>query len=263
MTRYYSILFCLIGLLVLPSCAQTPPEVNPDNKRVLVFTKTNGYRHGSISDGVAMIKSLGDKHGFSVTQDESSDPFDHLDSLVQFGAIIFCNTSGNNLLNASQQANFEAYIQQGGGFVGIHAATDTYRDRSWPWYNDLVGAIVQTNPNHTSNDHVNTMEVSNKRHPSVAHLNDAWEKREEYYYWDKNGGWLYDQNEILLTVRETTGSNGQVNDYDRSREVAWYKEFDGGRSFYTALGHHGSDFRADDDFIAHLEGGILWAAGWD
>ncbi len=147
--------------------------------------------------------------------------------------------------------------------MGIHAATDTYRDRSWPWYNDLVGAIVQSNPNHTSNNHENVLEISNARHPAVKHLSGTWEKAEEYYYWDQNGGWLYDQNDILLTVRQTKGPNGQVNAYDRKREMAWYKEFDGGRSFYTALGHNGKDYREDSLFIKHVEGGILWAAGWE
>ena len=251
---------CLVFLLF--SCGVTQPDLEPEGSGVLVFTKTKGYRHGSISDGVNMIESLGEKHGWEVEQDESADPFNSLDSLLTYRVIIWCNTSGNNLLNEAQRTNFEQYIRQGGGFVGIHAATDTYRDGSWTWYNELVGAIVQSNPNHTKGDHVNTMDISNKRHESVAHMGAEWEKREEYYYWDENGGWLYDQNEILLTVRETTGPNGQVNGYDRAREMSWYKEYDGGRSFYTALGHHGSDYRDDQQFISHVEGGILWAGGW-
>lgn len=252
----------LIAVIVL-ACGNSIPDISPASKKVLVFTKTKGYRHGSITDGVKMIQQLGEKNGWTVIQDESADPFDSLDSLSQYGVVIFCNTSGNNLLNETQRNNFEAYIQQSGGFVGIHAATDTYRDGSWPWYNELVGAIVQSNPNHTKNDHENTMDVSNKRHSSVAHLDGSWDKREEYYYWNKNGGWLYDQNEIVLTVRETTGPNGQTNDYDKQREIAWYKEYGGGRSFYTALGHHGNDYRDDQQFISHVEGGILWAGDWD
>ena len=207
-----------------------------------------------------MIKNLGQSNGLWSADDSNNADVFTTQNLAQYKVVIWCNTSGNNVLNAAQRTAFENYIENGGGFVGIHAATDTYRDRSWPFYNDLVGGIVQTNPNHTRNNHNNTMDIvaENNEHPSVSFLGNTWNKIEEYYYWKNNGGQLFSGNKNLLIVRETTGPNGRTNDYDESRPMAWFKEFQGGRSFYTALGHNSSDY-TNSDFMKHVEGGIIWA----
>ena len=232
--------------------------------KVLIFHKTNGFRHGSINNGINMIKNLGTTNGLWTADDSQNANVFTAENLAQYKVVIWCNTSGNNLLNASQRAAFENYIQNGGGFVGIHAATDTYRDKSWPFYNDLVGGIVQTNPNHTRNNHNNTMDIvaGNNEHPSISFLGETWNKVEEYYYWKNNGGQLFSGNKNLLIVRETTGPNGRTNDYDEPRPMAWFKEFEGGRSFYTALGHNSSDY-TNSDFMKHVEGGIKWAGNFD
>ncbi|WP_010520712.1 ThuA domain-containing protein [Aquimarina agarivorans] len=229
--------------------------------KVLVFHKTNGFEHSSIADGIKMIEDLGDANGLWSTESTTDASVFNEDNLSNYKVVVWCNTSGNNLLNNSQQTAFENFIKNGGGFVGIHAATDTYRDKSWPFYNDLVGAIIQRNPNHTRNNHSNTMDVTevNKNHPAVSFINTTWDKSEEYYYWKNNGGQLFSGNKNLLVVRETTGSNGRKNDYDEVRPISWFKEFSGGRSFYTALGHNGSDYRNNDTFIKHVEEGIKWA----
>ena len=220
--------------------------------RVLVFTKTNGFRHSSIAAGVTMISDLGIANGLWVTtQTEDSNDFTAT-NLAQYKAVIWCNTSGDNLLNASQRVAFENFIANGGGFVGIHAATDTYRDGSWPFYNELVGGIVQTSPNHTANNFNATMTVLNS-HPSVDFLGTTWSKTEEYYYWRNNGGYLYTGNVNLLRV-ESTGSNN----YDEARPISWYKEYAGGRSFYTALGHNASDYSSNANFIKHIEEAIKY-----
>ena len=223
--------------------------------KILVFTKTNGYTHPSIDAGVTMITNLGNTNGLWTTaQTDDSNDFTTA-NLAQYKAVVWCNTSGNNLLNTSQQQAFEDFITGGGGFLGIHAATDTYRDKSWPFYNELVGAIVQSGPNHTSNNFNADMTVTNS-HPSVDFLGTTWNKSEEYYYWKNNGGQLYNGNINLLTVA-STGSN----DYDESRPVSWYKEYMGGRSFYTALGHNTSDYTNDSDFIKHIEEGLKYVIG--
>ncbi|MFD2565422.1 ThuA domain-containing protein [Aquimarina rubra] len=223
--------------------------------KVLVFTKTNGFTHPSIGAGVTMITNLGNTNGLWTTdQTDNANDF-NASNLAQYSAVIWCNTSGNNLLNASQRQAFEDFIAAGGGFLGIHAATDTYRDRSWPFYNELVGGIVQTSPNHTSNNFNADMTVVNS-HPSVDFLGTTWNKSEEYYYWKNNGGQLFPGNIDLLMV-ESTGSN----DYDEARPISWYKEYGGGRSFYTALGHNSSDYTNDTDFIKHVEEGIKYVIG--
>ncbi|SEL83129.1 Por secretion system C-terminal sorting domain-containing protein [Aquimarina amphilecti] len=226
--------------------------------KVLVFTKTNGFTHPSIGAGVTMITNLGAANGLWST-DQTDDANDFTTSnLAQYSAVIWCNTSGNNLLNATQRQAFEDFIAAGGGFLGIHAATDTYRDQSWTFYNELVGGIVQTGPNHTSNNFNANMTVVNS-HPSVDFLGNigaTWNKSEEYYYWRNNGGQLFGGNIDLLKV-ESTGSN----DYDEARPISWYKEYGGGRSFYTALGHNANDYTNNTNFIKHVEEGIKYVIG--
>lgn len=223
--------------------------------KILVFTKTNGFTHPSIGAGVTMITNLGDTNGLWTTdQTENANDF-NANNLAQYSAVIWCNTSGNNLLNASQREAFEDFIAAGGGFLGIHAATDTYRDRSWPFYNELVGGIVQGGTPHTSNNFNADMTVVNS-HPSVDFLGTTWNKSEEYYYWKNNGGQLFSGNTNLLMV-ESTGSN----DYDEERPMSWYKEYGGGRSFYTALGHNSSDYTNNANFIKHIEEGIKYVIG--
>lgn len=241
-----NLIFTIIVIISVHSQAQ-------DN--ILVFTKTNGFTHPSIGAGVTMITDLGTTNGLWTTS-QTSDANDFTTAnLAQYKAVIWCNTSGDNLLNATQQTAFENFIANGGGFVGIHAATDTYRDGSWPFYNDLVGGIVQTSPNHTSNNYNATMTVVDS-HPSVDFLGTTWTKPEEYYYWRNNGGYLYPNNINLLIV-EATGTNT----YDEARPISWYKEYAGGRSFYTALGHNASDYTSNANFKKHIEEGIKYVIG--
>lgn len=226
--------------------------------KVLVFHKTLGFRHTSIDDGITMITQQGIDNGLWDTDDSLDSSVFTTANLEQYDVVIWCNTTGDNLLTSDEEAAFEQYINNGGGFVGIHSATDTYRAKDWPFYNDLVGAIVQTDPYHTSSSHNATMTVNETSHPTVDFLGSTWNKTEEYYYWRNNGGQLYDGNINLLTV-ESTGSN----DYDEARPIAWYKEYEGGRSFYTGLGHNDSDYTDDTNFITHVEEGIKWAGNFD
>ncbi len=220
--------------------------------RVLVYHETTGFRHGSIGAGIQMINDLGSTNNWTVEASQTSDIF-NASNLATADVVIWMNTSGNDLLTSAEQAAFENFIKSGGGFVGVHAATDTYRNGSWLWYNELVGAIVQTNPNHTANNYNATMDVVGS-HPAVSHLGAEWNKPEEYYYWELNGGFLYSGNIDLLRVR-STGSQT----YDAPRPITWYKEYDGGRSFYTALGHNSSDYNSNSNFITMMEQAIVWA----
>lgn len=221
---------------------------------VLIFSKTNGFRHGSIDAGIAMINEFGEDLNWNVDTTENSSDFNE-ENLTQYDVVIWLNTSGNNLLTETQQDAFRTYIQNDNGYIGVHAATDTYRDGSWPWYNELAGAIVQTNPNHTANNFNATMSVLNQ-HPTVEHLGDSWNKDEEYYYWgESNGGYLFEDNITLLEVEQTGNQS-----YDIARPITWYKEYDGGRSFYTALGHNDSDYSDNEEFKTMMFEAIIWAA---
>ncbi len=224
-------------------------------KNVLIFSKTNGFRHeGAITGGINMITELGKSNGWNTVSTENPADFNAA-NLAKYDVVIWGNTSGDGLLNAQQKTDFQNYIKKGGGFVGIHAASDTYGDKSWAWYNDLVGAIVQTCPYHINTYPTATMDVT-KGHEIVADLAATWTKKEEWYYWGRTDcrGYLYSGNKNLLTVRSTGPET-----YDAARPVAWYKEYDGGRSFYTALGHSGADYVANSDFGRLIRNAILWA----
>lgn len=249
------------------------------SQSILVFHKTNGFRHtGAINAGITMFNNFGANNGFTVTNSQNSNVFT-ANNLAQYDAVVFLNTSGNNLLSTSERAAFENFIASGKGFVGIHAATDTYRDGSWDFYNQLVGGIVQTSPNHTNNNFNADMEVitSNPIIDFLGPVTSIWNKNEEYYYWQNNGGQLSTDNTVLLEVEQTIGPNGNVNSYDAARPITWFKEsvtydddddnntpditMSGIRSFYTALGHNGSDYSNNSNFRDMLENATLWAIG--
>ena len=231
--------------------------------RVLHFTKTdagaNGFDHNTRTVSAQLFRDLGALDNYTVDDTDDASVFDDAAALGQYALVIFSNTSGDGLLTASQEANLEAYVSAGGDFLGIHAATDTYRGGSWPFYNDLVGGIVQTNPNHTANNFPGTMDTIGA-HPTTTNLPDPWLKQEEYYYWELNGGFLSPNITEVLRVRQTE-RNGTVSSYDAARPIAWVQEFAGGaRSFYTALGHNASDYTdPDNDFRQHLRDGVCWA----
>ncbi|WP_452224203.1 ThuA domain-containing protein [Lacinutrix chionoecetis] len=247
--------------------------------RILVFHETNQFRHTSaINAGITMFEEFGTSNGFNVDNSQDSSVFTPA-NLAQYSAVVFLNTSGSDetgsdgdLLSASEKTALENFIANGNGFVGIHAATDTYRDQVWPFYNELVGGIVQNSPNHTANNFNADMEVkaSNPITNFLGPVGSIWNKSEEYYYWELNGGQLSSDNTVLLEV-ESTGSNS----YDAARPTTWFKEsitynhdnnattpdvtLTGIRSFYTALGHNGSDYSSNTNFRTLLLNATLWA----
>ncbi|MDM9632121.1 ThuA domain-containing protein, partial [Robiginitalea aurantiaca] len=236
---------------------QIEPEIaNPDALNVLVYHETNEFRHTSIPAGIEMFNDFASTLGWTLIESQNSAIFNNTD-LSGIDVVVWLNTSGNGLLTSTEQEAFETFIRNGGGFVGIHAATDTYRDGTWPWYNELVGGIVQGGIKHTANNTNATMDVVGT-HPTVAHLGATWNKDEEYYYWQDNGGYLFPGNTILLNVR-STGSNN----YDASRPITWFKNYDGGHSFYTALGHNASDYTDNSNFRTMISQAIIWAAKSD
>lgn len=244
-------------------------------KKILVYHETNGFRHtGAITSGISMFEEMGNESGEWITDNSQNSSVFNTSNLQQYDAVVFLNTSGNSLLTVAERVAFENFIASGKGFIGIHAATDTYRDGSWPFYNELVGGIVQTSPNHTANNFNADMELV-VSHPIVDFLGTVgtiWNKNEEYYYWEINGGQLSTDNIVLLEV-ESTGSNS----YDAARPTTWYKEslaydddndsstpdiaLSGFRSFYTALGHNGSDYSSNSNFRTMLKNATLWATG--
>ncbi|UTA67404.1 ThuA domain-containing protein [Emticicia sp. 21SJ11W-3] len=242
-----SFCFCLWAVVVLFS-VMVSHEVTAQQKRVLVFSKTKGWRHSSIPFGKEAIKKLGVENNFSVDISENSDDFNDA-NLKKYSAVIFNSTTGN-VLNNEQQAAFERYIQSGGGFVGIHAAADT--EYEWPWYGQLVGAYFESHPNN-SNVRKATVLVTDKTHISTTHLPDKWDRTDEWYNYKS----IFRGIKPLAYLDESTydgGTNGG------NHPMAWYHEFDGGRSFYTGGGHTDESF-SEPLFLKHLLGGITFAMG--
>jgi cytochrome c len=233
----------LLSLLTLESC-----DSGSDGPRVLVFSKTKGYQHGSIPYGIAAIQKLGEEHGFAVDTTRSSDVFTD-DNLKKYKTVVFNCTTGN-VLNAKQQAAFERYIQAGGGYVGIHSAADTEYD--WPWYGKLMGAHFSSHPRN-SNIQKATVLVTDTTHISTKGLPAKWERTDEWYSYKS----FYSELNVLAYLDENT-YNGGTN--GANHPIAWYHEFDGGRAFYTGGGHVEDSF-SDPLFLQHLYGGIQYAMG--
>jgi cytochrome c len=216
--------------------------------RVLVFSKTMGFRHASIEPGIAAIRKLGQENGFTVDATEDARAF--IDrNLRNYQAVIFLNTTGD-VLNAGQQDAFERYIEAGGGWVGIHSATDTEYD--WPWYGMLAGAYFESHPNNP-NVRTGTFRVRDKNHPATEGFPDKWDRVDEFYNFKSIAPGLH----VLVDIDETTyegGTNGP------NHPMSWYHEYDGGRAFYTSMGHTDGTY-SEPLFLRHLLGGLRWAMG--
>jgi type 1 glutamine amidotransferase len=239
--------FLLCALFLALAVTAQGPAAGQD-VRVLVFSKTTGFRHDSIPAGIALIRSLGAAHGFAVEASEDAALFTR-QSLGRYRAVIFLNTTGE-VLNASQQASFEAYIRQGGGWVGVHSAADT--EYAWPFYGELLaGAWFRNHPAIQTA----TLQVEDGSHPSTQHLPASFPFTDEWYNFQANPR---GPAHVLLKIDETSYSpgDGAMGDHP----LAWYRSLGAGRAWYTALGHR-SETYADARFVQHLLGGILWAAG--
>jgi cytochrome c len=212
-------------------------------KRVLVFSKTAGFRHSSIPAGRTAIIALGKERGFIADTTENSAVFTEK-NLKRYSAVIFLNTTGN-ILNDAQQEAFEHYIQAGGGYVGIHAATDTEYD--WPWYNQLSGAYFASHPGNPNVQEGETYAVD-KNHPSMTDFPDKWKIKDEFYDF-KN---FNKKVNVLVKIDEKSYKDGQMGD---DHPMSWYHEYDGGKAFYTNFGHEDATF-VNPVFVKHLTGGL-------
>ncbi|UVS78824.1 ThuA domain-containing protein [Actinokineospora sp. UTMC 2448] len=225
--------------------AVTPPAHAAPDFTVLVFSKTAGFRHDSIPAGISTIQQLGQQNNFTVETTEDAAQFTDT-NLARFDAVVWLSTTGD-VLNTSQQAAFERYIRAGGGYAGVHAASDTEYD--WPWYGDLVGSYFASHPAPQQA----TIDVHDRQHASTAHLPAQWSRFDEWYnYRDNPRGRVH----VLATLNESTYSGGTMG---ADHPIAWCHGFDGGRSWYTGGGHTRESF-AEPLFRDHLLGGIRYAA---
>ncbi len=209
---------------------------------VLVITETKGCVHDSIESGLKLIQNIGNKNNFNVYHSDNSSVITYK-NLKEIKTIIFLNTTEEILTDVEQKV-MESFIKSGKGFVGVHAAADT--EYNWQWYGKLVGAYYRNHPE------VMNGKILTINHKITNHLDSEWEIEDEWYNFDYVN---YDIN-ILLNLDEDSYIGGEHPDY---HPITWYHEYDGGRSFYTGLGHT-KEVYEDERFIKLLEKGILYAS---
>ena len=241
-SRSFLLLFLSCALVIGTSSYSFPKK----QKKILVFSKTAGYRHGSsIVAGKKVIMELGQQNKFEVDTTENANDFT-AENLKQYAAVVFLCTTGN-VLNEEQQKAFEQFIRNGGGYLGLHSAADTEYD--WAWFGELNGAYFKNHPRPQEA----VFNIVDHNNISTAHLPESWKRSDELY----NFKWLGTDLHILITIDEnsyTGGGNGE------NHPMAWYHEFDGGRGFYTALGHDNKSWE-DPLYQQHVLGGIKYAMG--
>jgi cytochrome c len=229
----------ILLLLVILVAGSSFKKAKP---RLLVFCKTAGFRHDCIPVAKLAMIDLGAKNGFDVDTTEDASLFT-AENLKRYKAVMFLNTTGD-VLNAEQQTAMESFIKKGGGYIGVHAATDTEYD--WPWYNQLVGAYFLSHPQQQTA----TLQVVDRSHISTKHLDASWVRKDEWYNFKSIVPGLH----VLIRIDESSYQGGK-NGGDHP--MSWYREFDGGRTFYTELGHTKESYR-EEAFLKHVLGGIQY-----
>jgi type 1 glutamine amidotransferase len=212
---------------------------------ILVFSRTTGYRHASIPTAITAIQVLGSVNNFAVEATE--DPTAFTDpNLARFAAVVFLNTSGT-VLDSTQHAAFERYVRAGHGFVGVHSASDT--EYGWPWYHALLGATFDSHPPIQQA----TVVVVDTGQASTRSLPHPWVRTDEWYNFRAPPTAI----SVLAKVEEATYAGGTMG---AEHPISWQHGFDGGRAWYTAMGHTTCSY-SEPAFLGHLVGGIEWAAG--
>jgi type 1 glutamine amidotransferase len=247
-----------IAFFVLLACLTAGALGASPERRVLLYTRNQVgkglYVHDNIPASVAAIKKLGEENHFAV--DVSNDPAAFTDqNLKRYKALIFDNTNNEIFDNEEQKAAFQRYIRAGGGFVGIHSATGSMR--KWPWFWSVVGGKFSRH----AKMQTFTVKVKDPKDISTAHLPATFEWTDEFYYVDNMPDGLH----VLLTGDLTTIDDPGKDKYPGKKfgdefPLAWRHQFDGGREWYTALGHKPEHY-SDPKLTRHLLGGILWAIG--
>jgi glucose/arabinose dehydrogenase/type 1 glutamine amidotransferase len=253
---------------------ETPTPSEPANNAILVVSITKGFRHGSIPAGNDALESIVEEIASDMGVDdftldivdanpdvgETEYPEDlqsqlpsSLEEFQAYDCVVFQNTTGEIFEPEEQQPAFQQYIQNGGGWIGIHAGADTHEE--WPWFEDMAGAWFAGHPDVQEAE----IHVTDRTHPSTSHLPARWTRTDEWYDYSRNPrGNVH----VLATLDERTYDDAGMDDqWGRDHPIAWCQNVANGRSFYTGGGHT-SDAFGEDDFVQHLKGGLMWAAGY-
>lgn len=220
-------------------------EKNEKPLRVLFFTKTAGFRHTSIPVAVEAMRKICQEHGWEAVFTEDATVFAE-PRMSDFHVVVFLLTTGD-VLNRDQERVMEAFIRSGKGFVGIHAAADTEYD--WEWYGKLVGAYFKSHPAIQKARVI----VEDFEHPTVRFLPRVWEREDEWYDYRENPR---SHAKVLATVDEKSYRGGTMGE---DHPIVWCREFEGGRSWYTGMGHTEESYQ-DELFLRIIAEAIKWVA---
>lgn len=242
-------IICFAGLAILfaltfISCKEDKEENKPIPPHLLIFSKTKSFRHECIEPGSAALQSYFKRYGITSTFSEDSSIFTK-DGLKDFDVVMFFQTTGN-VLDSTQEVAFQNYIHSGKGFVGVHSAADT--EYEWPWFVKLVGASFSAHPDIQTA----VLQKVDTSHISCKHLPDRWSRTDEWYNFKEAPKGV----NVLLTLDEATYQGGTMG---ANHPMAWCQTYEGGRSFYTALGHTVESYK-DTMFLEHVRQGVIWAA---
>lgn len=248
---YLKLLFYLWLIIGNVAVAQT---VQWNDVSILVYVKNGeGYVHDNIENSVKAIQEIGASTGFSV--DVSDNPVDFSDeNLKKYDVLVFSNTNNDVFDTDAQRVALMRYIQAGGGFVGLHSASGT--ERNWPWFKRLLGGTFDWHE--PGQDFA--VNIVDGEHPSVTHLPAVWKREKDECYYLKE----MEVNLHVIAVNDLT----TIDEVREKRPITfgdkfpsvWCHEFDGGRSWYTSLGHQKEDYD-DPNLRKHILGGIQWAIG--
>jgi cytochrome c len=248
--RVRALAVLVLALASLPAIGASlaADTATPQAPRILVFTKTAGFRHASIPPAVRAIRELGQRNGLTVDATEDAAEFT-ASNLRRYRAVVFLLTTGD-VLNEAQQAAFERFVRGGGGFAGVHSAADT--EYGWAWYGRLLGTRFRSHPQIQRA----AIRVSNRKHPSTSGLPANWLRIDEWYNFTRNPR---PSVEVLARLDEASYTPGD-GAMGADHPIAWAHSFQGGRAWFTGGGHTDESY-AEPTFRRHLNGGIRYAAG--
>lgn len=222
-------------------------------KGILVFTKTNGFRHTeSIAAGIAKFQSVGKERNWDVICTENGAFFNE-DYLSRFKVVVFHCTTGD-VLTPEQELVLQRFVESGGGFVGVHSAADT--EYSWEWYGNLVGAYFR---DHSMRPHQPeaTIVTEDRKHPTTRHLPATWRRADEWYNYKRNPRGM-GKIHVLASLDESTYDVGESKGMGKDHPISWVNKIGKGRVFYTGMGHAGVIFEQPLP-LQHILSAVEWA----
>jgi hypothetical protein len=239
-------------LIMLGAVAMTASDgalATPDAPRILIFSHTTGYRHASIEPAVTALRAMADRNGMVAVASEDPTVFSR-EGLQEVDAIVLLSNSSrkddpaSDFFTEPQRAAFQAFVRRGGGVVAIHAAADSHY--YWPWYGRMIGARFQSHPPGTPSG---TIRVVDSSHEATAQLPATATRADEWYYFED----FNPETHLLVTLDPASIDQPDVN----PNPVSWAHVFEGGRIFYTAMGHTPESY-SEPLFLRHVENGLSW-----